>query len=127
MESTRVRLQKLNPKVDRGEPLAGDDLRFVRAFMREAKWKAAKTYASWAPHTYTINPNQWGADNSGFMRLLEIINRCGYTRAFFSKRFRYLDIDGETVWVCGLGLTDSGIINRATQDPGEEPWPPTEE
>lgn len=118
-----VRRQCMNPKVNRGRPLTEDERAFLRSYISKAYWKNAVRYESWAPHSYTKKPPVRGPEQDAYLRFIYLINICGYDRAFHKHTFRYIDIDGQTFWVCGVGLRDSGLINRADPEADEELWP----
>ena len=121
--AANVRRQCMNPKVNRGRPFKPEEAAFLRQFIAKSYWQNAKRYETWAPHSYVRKPSSRGALQDEYMTFLNLINVCGYDRAFHKQIFRYMDFNGHTFWVCGVGLRDSGIINRADPEDDEELWP----
>ncbi|MBP7835023.1 hypothetical protein KA025_02975 [Candidatus Saccharibacteria bacterium] len=71
-------------------------------------YKFAKTMAN-IPHSYTLEHN-W-EDKDLFKKAVEHINANGYSKFFYGKEYKYLNIGKYKYWA--MKISDgSGIINR---------------
>jgi hypothetical protein len=94
----------------------------VRAFVEQAHWHWATTWAQRAPHWYVLQRDCWergtGREFAEFVAFIE--GPAGYDRRWGSKLFRSFDglDDGYYYW-----LPDEGyrvLINRALHEPEVE-------
>jgi len=63
------------------------------------------------PHFYTLRENTHS--EVAFAAFVDLIKSHGYDQKFYSKTFRYLDLDGWCYWTMGLPTESTGGINRA--------------
>jgi hypothetical protein len=63
------------------------------------------------PHEYVLLQKCSSADV--FYRFAMTIRRLGYDELFFSKKMRYLDVDGWRYWTMGDLLVTTWVLNRA--------------
>lgn len=85
-------------------------------FIKKQKWIFAKTYAKTAPHEYVmVFPNSNLEFKEQALKFNALIEKEGYNRKFYSRTFRYINIDGYRYWTadCGNG---SWSINRCPED-----------
>lgn len=93
------------------EPLESEfGLDQIRAYIAENEWKFAKTMAR-IPHAYNLKERS--TDREAFEKFVVYIRVHGYDKKFFSKTFRYLDVDGYSYWTMGSPLSITKLINRA--------------
>ena len=77
----------------------------ITNFINSVKWTFAKTMPQ-IPHEYIVTehyPNKSKEIND----FIAHINSHGYTKSFYGKEYKYLEIDGYKYWVI------ENIINRA--------------
>ncbi len=76
----------------------------VRKFIDSVDWQFAKTMPE-IPHEYIVT-DDYPEKAEEINNLIEQINKKGYTKAFYGKEYKYLEIDGYKYWVI------ENIINR---------------
>jgi hypothetical protein len=82
----------------------------LRDFVERNRWTYAKTMPK-HPHEYVLLKNSSSED--GFFRFVMTIRRYGYDEYFYTKRIRYLDVDGRRYWTMGDLLETTWVLNRA--------------
>ncbi len=88
------------------------DLDFMQGYIRDSRWKAAK---SGAKHEYTVR--EWRPDNDAdFVKFVELVRSYGHPENFYSKTYIYFAIDGLKYWTMGSPMDETIIINRAKED-----------
>lgn len=76
----------------------------VGKFIDSVNWQFAKTMPE-IPHEYIV-ADHYPSETEQIKKLIEEIQRNGYTKLFYGKKYKYLEIDGNRYWVIG------NIINR---------------
>jgi hypothetical protein len=81
----------------------------LKAFVDDANWTFAKTYASTWQHEYIVRGR---VDENLFTQLVEHIRTFGYEGKFYSKTLTYFDDDGMVYWTMGEPIGETTIVNR---------------
>jgi hypothetical protein len=82
----------------------------LRDFIACNSWIFARTMPQ-CPHEYVL---LWKCTSEDiFFRFAMTIRRFGYDEYFFSKKMRYLDVDGRRYWTMGDLLATTWVLNRA--------------
>lgn len=94
------------------------DLEWFRTFVRDSRWRFAKTYVESYPHEYTLD--DWG-EAASFGRAIQCIERWGVLESFWSARRKYFYVDDRKYWHMGDASSDDvderpGLINRSWLD-----------
>lgn len=94
------------------------DLRWLRAFVANSRWRFAKTYVESYPHEYTLD--EW-CDEESFATAIRCIEQWGTIESFWSTQRKYLFVDDRKHWYMGdpsSGNVDDhhGLINRSWLD-----------
>ena len=84
------------------------DLDWARGYIEAARWQTAKDQR--APHSYTVR--EWTADDTDFVRFVELTRSCGVIEKFYGTPRAYLHIDKEKYWTMGASIHETIIINR---------------
>ena len=82
----------------------------LRKIIAASTWSFAKSMPQ-IPHCYTSRKNAPSDDD--FVAFAAVIRSHGYDERFFSRSYRYLDIDGWQYWTMGNHPEATTIINRA--------------
>jgi hypothetical protein len=83
------------------------------AFVHDATWTFAKTYAPRWPHEYIVRDR---VDEGLFVRLVEHIRAHGYQGRFYSKPITYFDEGGLTYWTMGSPIEETTVVNRCPKE-----------
>lgn len=78
----------------------------VEKFVNKNKWTFAKTMPE-IPHEYIVRDDLSEEDKKLFDKLRVFIKKNGYTEKFYSKEYKYFNIDKYKYWVL------DNILNRA--------------
>src|SRR5579884_3938089 len=95
-----------------------NDLEFFRDFVRNTKWRFAKTYVETYPHEYSLD--EWNQDDV-FTRAISCIERYGVLEPFYTAQRKYLYVDDRIYWHMGDVTSpdpedEPGLINRSWID-----------
>lgn len=71
------------------------------------------------PHCYTVRRN--APSDEDFVAFVEVIHSHGYDEMFFSRSYRYLDLDGWQYWTMDAYVECTTLINRARLSRPERP------
>ena len=85
----------------------------LRAFIDNAQWIFAKTYATTWPHSYLVKDK---ADAELFVKVVKHIRKYGYQGWFYKKEITYFDEDGLVYWTIGSPVLETTIINRCPKE-----------
>ncbi|MEK9155950.1 MAG: hypothetical protein AAB360_01445 [Patescibacteria group bacterium] len=83
----------------------------ARQFIDSVKWTFTKTMPE-IPHEYIVT-DRYPKKTEEVKAFIAEIEKNGYTKSFYSKEYKYLEIDGYKYWVIG------NIINRAKSEEQE--------
>ena len=81
----------------------------IQKYINSVKWQFAKTMPE-IPHEYIVVEN-YPEKIDKTNRFIAEIEKNGYTKSFYTKEYKYLEIDGYKYWVI------ENIINRAKLSP----------
>lgn len=84
-----------------------------RKFVQESPWRFASTMAN-IPHEYTLRRK--AADDERFADAVNFIRENGYEQKFYSKTYRYFDVDDKQYWTMGAPVGETILINRAVKN-----------
>ena len=84
----------------------------LKAFVTEARWTFAKTYAATWPHEYIVRDR---VDQELFVQLVQHIRTHGYEGKFYAKAITYFDEDGMVYWTMGAPIEETTIVNRCKE------------
>ena len=93
----------------------------LRKFVEASTWTSAKTMPQ-IPHQYTLRKN--AQRDEEFAAFVEFINTHGYDSKFYSRTYRYLDLDGWQYWSMGHSVDSISLINRAKTNRPDNPIQP---
>lgn len=82
----------------------------LRRIIAASSWAVAKTMPR-IPHSYTLRRDAPSDEN--FVAMVEVIRSHGYDERFFTRSYRYLDLDGWQYWTMGTDVESTTLINRA--------------
>lgn len=82
----------------------------AREFVAASRWRFAKSMPR-IPHFYTLRKD--AKSDEEFVAFVLFIRSHGYDDSFFSRTFRYLDLDGWQYWTMGCVKDATILINRA--------------
>lgn len=82
-------------------------------FVRNQKWRWAKTYADSAPHYYIVKDKLEEPWQSQFSSMVTAIREYGFDAMFYSSTNRYLIVDDWYYWTMGAPVNETDIINKA--------------
>ena len=82
----------------------------LRPFVERNLWAYARTMPK-HPHEYVLLWDSSSGDD--FFRFVTTIRRLGYDEYFYTKRIRYLDLDGRRYWTMDDVLETTCVLNRA--------------
>jgi len=74
-------------------------------FIQDSKWIFAKTMSE-IPHYYIVRDNLSATDQKLFDEFREFIDEKGYVKKFYTKEYKYIDIQGYKYWII------ENILNR---------------
>lgn len=90
----------------------------LRSFVERNTWTYAKTMPQ-CPHEYVV---LWkSTSDEEFLRFVMTIRRYGYDEYFYSKRMRYLDVNGWRYWTMGAQIETTWVLNRAQNTQPDRP------
>lgn len=89
----------------------------LKAFVDDASWTFAKTYAKTWPHEYIVKER---VDGDLFLHLVRHIREYGCDGAFYQKPITYFDEDGKGYWTMGAPIEETTIVNRCTKEQSYE-------
>ena len=81
-----------------------------KAFVGRHPFRFAKSMSD-IPHAYIVRKNV--NDEENWKKAVMFIRENGYDKKFYSKTFRYYDLDGYCYWTMGDPLDVTIILNRA--------------
>jgi hypothetical protein len=84
----------------------------LKAFVAEANWTFAKTYAATWPHEYIVRSR---VDEPLFIQLVQHIRTYGYEGKFYSRSLTYFNEDGVVYWTMGDPIEETTIVNRCKE------------
>lgn len=90
-------------------------IELFRLYIASVRWQEAKTYASFAPHEYTVsgwNPSR----RAWFEDAVLGIRWYGYEAKFGKTTYTYLNVDGRKYWTMGASVCETVLINRRSLD-----------
>jgi len=80
-------------------------IRFIEDFADKYSWTFAKTMKN-IPHEYIVQDGLSNDDKELFAQFKIYIDKNGYTKKFYSKEYKYIDICGYKYWII------ENILNR---------------
>ena len=89
------------------------DLIELQEWAKKQKWVFAKTYAKTAPHEYLVLKTlESEEDRKMFFELARRIFDQGYMGQFWTKEYKYYDMDGYKYWSMDRTVEETELINR---------------
>lgn len=82
-----------------------NDLIQIKNLINSLDWQFAKSMPG-IPHEYIVTDN-YPEKSDEIIKFIKRIENNGYTKSFYNKEYKYLEIDGYKYWVI------ENIINRA--------------
>lgn len=89
-----------------------DELKGFRDFIKVSEWIDAKTYRKIAPHEYALKFKLGEKDKKMMIEFASYIKKNGYTKLFWGKQFKYLDLDGYKYWTMEENPEKTILVNR---------------
>jgi hypothetical protein len=90
----------------------------LRRIIADSTWQVAKSMPR-IPHCYTIRKN--APSDEDFVALVEVIRSHGYDEKFYSRFYRYLDLDCWQYWIMDEHVECTTLINRARLNRADRP------
>lgn len=84
----------------------------LKEFISRNKWIYAKTYAKTAPHEYVVKFKLPEYEAKCIVDFAKYIEKEGYTKEFWGKKYFYIDIEGYKYWSCYEDIEETFVINR---------------
>lgn len=78
----------------------------INKFINSVKWQFAKSMPE-IPHEYIVT-NDYPEKSNEINQFIKEIKNNGYTKTFYNKEYKYLEINGYKYWAI------ENIINRTT-------------
>jgi hypothetical protein len=85
-----------------------DDVEFLRDLIARSRWVFAKTMPD-NPHWYTLRKE---ADDSEFVRFVELIRAHGREEPYEGQPYTVLDVDEWFYWTMGAPVDETILVNR---------------
>lgn len=86
------------------------DKGIIEKALESQKWTFAKTMAK-IPHEW-VHMKTWRA-NITMPQIARYIQDYGYTKKFYNKEYKYLNVGGYCYWTMDFPLSKTDLINRA--------------
>lgn len=84
----------------------------IVSIIENAKWKFAKTYATFSPHEYIVKGEHCSVED--YLFLAASILQHGHIEQFMNKQRKYLHIGNYKYWLMTDKIEESKVLNRAS-------------
>jgi hypothetical protein len=103
--------------LQRTDTMTSEEQAFMERFIEGRRWIWAKTYATTAPHWYTLRKEPAPDEGEGDLdRFVVLLREHGYDRLYYGKTFRSIVIGEHYYWTMGAPLPETILVNRALKD-----------